>query len=33
MRFDELGIRIKQYEAQTTKTTLMPGLPVYARIH
>lgn len=32
MRFDELGIRIKQYEAQTTKTTLMPGLPVYARI-
>jgi len=32
MRFDELGIRIKQYEAQTTKTTLMPCLPVYARI-
>lgn len=32
MRFDELGIRIKQYEAQTTKTTLMPSLPVYARI-
>lgn len=32
MRFDELGIRIKQYEAQTTKTYLMPGLPVYARI-
>lgn len=32
MRFDELGTRIKQYEAQTTKTYLMPGLPVYARI-
>ena len=32
MRFDQLGIRIKQYEAQTTKTTLMKGLPVYARL-
>ena len=32
MRFDELGTRIKRLEAQTTKTTLMPGLPVYARI-
>lgn len=32
MRFDELGIRMKAYEAQTTKTTLMPSLPVYARI-
>lgn len=32
MRFDELGIRIKQYEAQTTHRYLMPGLPVYARI-
>ena len=32
MRFDELGIRIKKYEAQTTKTTLMPCLPVYARV-
>ena len=32
MRFDELGIRIKRLEAQTTKTTLMPGLPVYCRI-
>ena len=32
MRFDELGTRIKQYEAQTTHRYLMPGLPVYARI-
>lgn len=32
MRFDELGTRIKQYEAQTTYRYLMPGLPVYARI-
>lgn len=32
MRFDELGIRIKEYEAQTTKTYLMHGLSVYARI-
>lgn len=32
MRFDELGQRIKQYEAQTTHRYLMPGLPVYARI-
>lgn len=32
MRFDELGIRLKVYEAQTTKTYLMPSLPVYARI-
>lgn len=32
MRFDQLGIRIKQYEAQTTHRYLMPGLPVYARI-
>ena len=32
MRFDELGTRIKRLEAQTTKTTLMPSLPVYARI-
>ena len=32
MRFDELGARIKKFESQTTKTVLMPGLPVYARI-
>ena len=32
MRFDQLGQRIKQYEAQTTHRYLMPGLPVYARI-
>jgi len=32
MRFDELGTRIKRLEAQTTKTYLMPGLPIYARI-
>jgi len=32
MRFDELGTRIKKFESQTTKTALMPGLPVYARI-
>lgn len=32
MRFDELGIRLKVYEAQTTKTYLMPSLSVYARI-
>lgn len=32
MRFDELGTRIKRLEAQTTKTYLMPGLPVYCRI-
>ena len=32
MRFDELGIRVKRYEAQTTHRYLMPGLPVYARI-
>lgn len=32
MRFDELGTRIKRQEAQTTKTYLMPGLPVYCRI-
>lgn len=32
MRFDELGIRIKEYESQTTQRKLMPGLPIYARI-
>lgn len=32
MRFDQLGIRIKQYEAQTTHRYLMSGLPVYCRI-
>ena len=32
MRYDELGTRIKQYEALTTQRKLMPGLPVYARI-
>lgn len=31
-RADVLGDRIKSYEEQTTKTTLMPNLPVYARI-
>ena len=33
MRFDELGLRIKEnYEARTTDRKLMPGLPIYARI-
>ena len=33
MRFDELGLRIKEnYEAQTTDRKLIPGLPIYARI-
>lgn len=32
MRFDELGIRIKEYEVQITQGKLMPGLPVYCRI-
>lgn len=32
MRFDELGQRLKIYEAQTTWRHLMPGLPIYARI-
>lgn len=29
---DDLGERMKTYEAQTTNRFLMPGLPVYARI-
>ena len=32
MRFDELGTRIKEYEALTTSRKFMKGLPVYARI-
>ena len=32
MRYDELGTRIKEFEAITTKTKLMPQLPLYARI-
>ena len=32
MRFDELGIRIKEFETITTKTKLIPQLPLYARI-
>ena len=32
MRYDELGTRIKELEAITTKTKLMPQLPLYARI-
>ena len=32
MRFDQLGIRIKEFEAITTKTKLIPQLPVCARI-
>lgn len=29
---DNLGTRLKTYEAQTTSTMLMPNLPVYARL-
>ena len=32
MRYDELGTRIKELEAITTKIKLMPQLPLYARI-
>lgn len=32
MRFDDLGIRMKEYEALTTGTKLMPILPIMARI-
>lgn len=32
MRFDDLGIRMKEYEALTTNTKLMPNLPIMARI-
>lgn len=32
MRYDELGTRIKELEAITTKTKLMPQLSLYARI-
>lgn len=32
MRYDELGIRLKKFESQTTNRYLMPQLPVYARI-
>lgn len=32
MRFDELGTRMKKFEALTTQRKLMHGLPVYARI-
>lgn len=32
MRFDELGTRMKTYEALTTSTKLMPNLPIMARI-
>lgn len=32
MRYDELGTRIKEFEAITTKIKLMPQLPLYARI-
>lgn len=32
MRYDELGIRMKSFEALTTQRKLMHGLPVYARI-
>lgn len=32
MRYDELGTRIKEFEAITTSTKLMPQLPLYARI-
>ena len=32
MRYDELGTRIKEFEAITTSTKLIPQLPVYARI-
>lgn len=32
MRFDELGTRMKSFEALTTQRKLMHGLPVYARI-
>lgn len=32
MRYDELGTRIKEFEAITTKTKLMPQLSLYARI-
>lgn len=31
-RFDELGQRMKVYEAYTTSTKLMPLLPIYCRI-
>lgn len=33
MRFDDLGIRMKEYEALTTGTKLMPILPIMARIN
>lgn len=32
MRYDQLGNRMKEFEAQTTKIKLIPQLPVYARL-
>jgi tRNA(His) guanylyltransferase len=32
MKSDDLGDRMKQYEAQETERRFLPGLPIYARI-